>query len=374
MIVGGGLTGAACALSFAAAGVPSIVLEAEVVGGGLTSGTAGLLREGFAGTVQHAVAAHGLRVTRALWDGMRRGTLDLAAALRRYAIKCDLEPTDLITFAADTPDAARALKREYQVRHEAGIEGAWLTPAAVNRETGLRTGGGIRTHGFSLDPYRACVGMMRAASERGASVCEHSAVRRIRSVKGRVEVSTTAAAITADWVVVATGAPIQDLRPLRRHLREEQVYGVVTEGLSASMRRGMGTRAAALEDAGVHRYVRFLGDDSVLVTGGRQPDVPERARDRALVQRTGQLMYELLLLYPDISGLEPTTSWDRIDYETVDGLPFIGGHRNFPHHFFAYGSSRHGEAAAWVAARQALRHIQGEPAKGDEAFGFHRIL
>jgi glycine/D-amino acid oxidase-like deaminating enzyme len=375
VIIGGGLTGAACALSCAAAGIPSVLLEAEVIGGGLTAGSSGIIREGFAGSFHAAAGAHGLRTSRALWDGMRRGGLEFASALRRYRIKCDLEPREVITFAGPTLTAGRTIKREYETRRSSTIEGAWMTPAAVSRIAGFDSGGAIRTHGFSFDPYRACLGMIHEAVARGASVLEGSPVRRVRPVDRQVEVTTAGGLVRADWVIVATGAPIQDLRPLRRHLRAEHVYGVLTQPLSAAMRRGMGARTAALEDTtGEHRYIRFLSDDRVLVWSGRQPEVPVKGRERALVQRTGQLMYELLLLYPEIAGLQPESSWDRIDHETVDGLPFIGPHRNFPRHFFAFGSSRHGDGAAWVAARMALRYILGEAARSDEPFGFHRIL
>jgi gamma-glutamylputrescine oxidase len=374
-IVGGGLTGAACALTLAASGIQSVLLEAGTVGGGVTAGTAGILREGFAGSFRAAATTHGLRTSRGLWEGMRRGALDFAAALRRYGIKCDLTPRDLITFAPRTPEGAASLKREYQTRRDAGIEGSWMPPSAVSRETALETGGGIRTRGFSIDPYRACVGLVREAVERGALVHEGSPVRRIRTMKRHVEVSTASGLVRAESVIVATAAPIQDLRQLRRHLRTEHAYGVLTEPLAAPMRRGLGKRAAELESwNGDHRYVRWMADDTILVVGGRQASVAERARDRAITQRTGQLMYELLLLYPEISGLQPAAAWDRVDYETVDALPFVGPHRNFPRHFFAFGSSRHGDGGAWTAARMALRHLQGTPARGDEAFGFQRIL
>ena len=85
-------------------------------------------------------------------------------------------------------------------------------------------------------------------------------------------------------------------------------------------------------------------------------------------------MYELSLRYPAISGLPPVQAWDGMDYETSDGLPLLGPHRNFPGHLFAFGSSRHGAGLAWVAARLVLRHYQGEATKADEALGFHRIL
>jgi glycine/D-amino acid oxidase-like deaminating enzyme len=141
------------------------------------------------------------------------------------------------------------------------------------------------------------------------------------------------------------------------------------------MRRHVGLRRAALEDAGEPgRIVRWLPGDRIMVHGARQPEVPARARERAVTQRTGQLMYELSLLYPPISGLQPASSWDSADYETVDGLPFLGPHRNFPRHLFAFGSSRHGAGLSWVAARVALRHFQRSPTREDDAIGFHRVV
>jgi len=374
VVVGGGLTGAACALTFAAAGIDVVLLEADAVGSGMTAGDAGLLREGFAGSFHQAVSNHGLRTSRAAWDVMRRGALDFGAALRRYGIKCGLDRADHIVFTAGSLEGAR-LRRDYQTRHEAGIEGSWLTPAAVMRETAIDSSGGIRTAGATLDPYRACLGLVAAAARRGARVHERSGVRRIRAAMRAITVVTDGGSIRAEAVIVATGAPIQDLRALRRHLRAEHAYGVVTAVLPAAMRRQVGRRSAALEDASEPgRIIRWLPDHRVLVHGAWQPEVGSQSRDRAVTQRTGQLMYELSLAYPAISGLPPAHSWDGTDYETPDGLPLLGPHRNFPGHLFTYGSSRHGAALAWVAARLALRHFQGDATKADDALGFQRIL
>src|SRR5829696_1185548 len=78
-IVGGGLTGISCALAFAGTGVAVTVLEADVIGRGATGGADGLLRQGFNASVHDSLARHGVRTTRALWEGMRRGSLELAA-------------------------------------------------------------------------------------------------------------------------------------------------------------------------------------------------------------------------------------------------------------------------------------------------------
>jgi hypothetical protein len=38
------------------------------------------------------------------------------------------------------------------------------------------------------------------------------------------------------------------------------------------------------------------------------------------------------------------------------------------------GASRHGVGFAWLAARNLLRHYQDDTAKGDDLFGFSRVL
>jgi glycine/D-amino acid oxidase-like deaminating enzyme len=375
VIVGGGLTGCACALSFAAAGIKVFVLEAGAIGASATARASGLVREDFDGSFQNAVTAHGLRTARVLWQSMRRASLDFAAALRRFEIRCDLVPQDLLHFTSGGSEAARLLRREYQGRRDAGLDHSWVTPAAFARETAVAAAGAIRTRGAAIDPYRACVGLAAAAAARGASIHERSAARRIRARRKHVEVTSERGSITAGAVIVATEAPLPDLRALRRHLRPQHTYYVVTEPLPAAVRREVGRRTTALRDAASPPHVlRWLRDDRVLFAGADQPAQPDRARDKILVQRTGQLMYELSTIYPAISGLQPDWSWDSVHHETVDGLPYIGLHRNFPRHLFAMGHARHGAGVAWLAARILLRLYTGEPAKGDDLFGFARIL
>ena len=99
---------------------------------------------------------------------------------------------------------------------------------------------------------------------------------------------------------------------------------------------------------------------------------PLATRERVLVQRTGQLMYELSTLYPDISGILPEYGWDAAYARTSDGLPYIGPHRNFPHHLFAFGDSSHSVTGAYLASRILLRHYLDEADPADQVFEFTR--
>jgi glycine/D-amino acid oxidase-like deaminating enzyme len=373
VIVGGGLTGAACAYAFATAGTKTVLLEADRMGAGSTAGSVGLLREDFDAAFQQTASAHGLRAARVLWQGMRRASLDFAAAIRRLEVKCDLVPQDLVLISREA--GGKSLRREYRARRDAGLDHTLLNARAVARETAVEAAGGIRTRGAALDPYRACLGLASAAAVRGAALFERSPVKRIRAASRHVDVTTDAGTVRANAVLIATGAPLADLRSLRRHFRAEQGYAVVTAPLSAAVRRQTGPRVAALCDtAAPPHFLRWLKEDRVLFAGADQPPVPLRSREKTLVQRTGQLMYELSLVYPAISGTAPEWSWDYSFETSVDGLPCIGTHRNFPRHLFALGHGRHGVGTAWLAARLLLRHYRGEPDKRDELFGFARIL
>lgn len=374
-MVGGGLTGCACAAVFAGAGLRTVVLDADRVGAGATAASLGLIREDFDALFQDTVGANGLRAARSIWQSMRRASLDFAAAIRRLNIKCDLVPQDLLQIVPRDPEAVKRLRREYHARRQAGFDHSWVTSAALMREASVEGGGAIRTRGFTFDPYRACLGLAAAAVDRGAGMFERSSVRRIRASRKAVVVSTPAAAVTAQAVIVATGAPLPDLRGLRRHLIRRESYAVATEPLPAAVRRELGRRAAALRDtAAPPHFLRWLKDDRACFAGADQAPTPARSRDKSLVQRAGQLMYELSTIYPAISGARAEWAWDLPFDETVDGLPFIGLHRNFPRHLFALGHGRHGAAVSWLAARVLLRHFQQAPEKADPLLGFARIL
>lgn len=375
VIVGGGLTGAACALSLAAARVPVVLLEGDRIGGGATAAALGLIREDFDGSFAETARTHGLRAARSLWQAMRRASLELPAALRRLNARVELASSPLLDVAGDGRTPGPVLKREYETRRAAGLEHRWITALNLRRDTRVEGSGAIKTSGAVLDPYRTCLALIAAAHARNAGIFEHSEVLRIRTRSKSVEVVTAAGTVSAATVVVAGSGSIPDLRQLRRHLRPRHGYGVVTAPLPGPVRKEVGARSTVLRfGAGAPKFVRWLAGDRVLVEGADQAPVPVRRREQAVIQRSGQLMYELSLAFPAVSGTPAESGWWFPFDDTVDGLPYIGTHRNFPRHLFALGLGRHGVSASWLAARLILRHINEEPAKGDDLFGFSRIL
>jgi len=172
---------------------------------------------------------------------------------------------------------------------------------------------------------------------------------------------------------VTTGTATLEFRQLRRHFKRRESYLVLTEPMPAAMRKQIGARDTTYRDTREpHRRVRWTDDDRILVEGATQDEVPERKRPEVLIQRTGQLMYELLTMYPVISGLMPEYGWQVVTGETADGLMYVGQHRNYPHHLFALGGGADSVTGAFLAARILARAAQDASAKEDAIWGFTR--
>lgn len=372
-VVGGGLTGCATAYALAAAGQRVALVEGGQIGGGATAQAAGLLLASPGADYLDLEKTHGRRVARALWQDTRRASLDAQATLRRLGIRCALQPCDAIV-AARTDEEGHRLRRELAALKGAGLEAAWLNARALQQATGIDGPGGIKSRGHaSLDPLRAALGLARAAAVRGAAVFDRSPVSKIRFDAGGVEITAGKASVVAQTVIVATGEPRALFDALARHFAEAETYVVLTPPLGAEVRRTAGTRDAIVEDRSTppHRLC-WTSDDRVLWSGADQLRVGEKQRKAVLVQRTGQLMYELSLALPAISGTPPEYGWHAPWSRAVDGLPFIGPHRNYPHHLFALGLGTN-LAAAFLASRILVRAVTGTSEKSDDYFGFARL-
>jgi glycine/D-amino acid oxidase-like deaminating enzyme len=224
-----------------------------------------------------------------------------------------------------------------------------------------------------MDPYRAALGLASAAVKRDALLFERTRVTKVRAGSNAVEVLAEGGVIRAATVIVTTGTATAEFKPLRRHFKPREAYLVLTEPVPAAVRRQLGRREVTLRDLRVpHHRLAWTRDDRLLVGGADQGAVPPRMREAVLVQRTGQLMYQLLTLYPAISGLRPDYGWEVPYGQTSDGVMYIGPHRNYPRHLFALGGGGDSVTGAFLSARLLVRALGRASDKGDAAFGWTR--
>ena len=375
VVIGGGLTGAAAAYALAKAGARVVLLESDRLASGGTSAGLGIIVPQPDTMFRPADQLAGRRPARAAFSLADRSAEEFAAALESLGAHCDLEPASFFVDAR-TPEDAAMLKREQASRRDAGLAAPLLNRSAASAALSTESTGALRlTHGYRYDPVRASLALANAAVESGAAIFERSTVRRTRFTRKYADVHTAGGRVRTTLVVVATGEPGTLFSQLRRHTRKSTGYVVVTHPMHAAMRRETGDHATVVTETGERaHWLRWIGDDRAIFAGALAKPVAARLAPKMLVQRTAQLMYELSVRHPVISGLPGEYSWDVPIVTTPDGLPWIGTHRNYPFHFFAIALGWHGDALAWRAAKAAVRAFKGEQDKDEATLGFERYL
>jgi glycine/D-amino acid oxidase-like deaminating enzyme len=366
-IVGGGLTGALVAHTFAEAGASVVLLEAARVGRGSTAASSALLlQEPDHGMVQLA-ERYGRATSRRLWQSSRKAVRDFIALLMRLRIPCELVERDTIYYATDAA-AVERLRREFGFRTRAGFKAEWLGPGAIREATAIAARAAIRTSGSAqLNPYRACLGLA------GARIFEGSPVRRITQTRDGVRVHTASGRVDAKRVVVATGYATARFRPLAGRFRMYRTYVLASPPLSPSERQEVGLGDVMVWDTErPYHYARWTADHRLLMGGEDRPVEPGQRRGAQFVRATADLRRHFESLLPALADIPTEDAWEGLFALTPDSLPYIGPHRRYPRHLFALGYGGNGMTFSFLAARMLLEQWQGVRAADHRLFGFGR--
>jgi glycine/D-amino acid oxidase-like deaminating enzyme len=373
-IVGGGLTGALVAHAFASAGIATTVLEASLAGRGSTAASSALLLQEPDLELAKLADRYGRRTARRIWQMSRDSVRGLVMLLRRLGIACDLEPRDAIYYAADAQAGAR-LRSEFQLRDRCGFEATWLGPGALRRATGISGRGAIRTRGSAqFDPYRACLGVLRAAADAGAQVFEHSQVRRIVNERDRVRLWTRGGTLECGHVVIATGYATPQFRPLAGRFRIYRTYVLATEPITLRERHELGLSDVMVWDAErPYHYARWARGHRLLLGGGDRLVRPGVQRRQQFATATEELRAHFEAQLPALSAISTEFAWEGLFATTPDTLPYIGPHLRYPRHFFALGYGGNGMTFGFLAARLLLERWQGAASRDHALFEFGRM-
>ncbi len=372
-MVGGGITGVSTAWMFARAGLRVGLVESARVGRGSTAASTALLMQEPDTDFVELARRYGVRRARRAWQLSRRATLGLIRTLDELDIACALAKRDSIYYATRV-DSARRLRAELRQRTNAGLPGTWLDGEALGRLTGIAGTGAIRTHGNGqADPYRACLGLARAARREGARLFERSPVQRIETGRHGVAVVTRKGRLEADRVVIATGYATPFFKPLAASFRLLNTYVAATRRVTAAERQALGLGDVMLWDtARPYHYARWTADHRLLFGGGDRPRVTGRQRVRAFRDGVAGLREHFERLLPPLAAIDVEFAWEGLFATTPDGLPYIGPHRDYPRHLFALGYGGNGMTLGFLAARLLLDCYRGKRLEDQRLFAFDR--
>jgi glycine/D-amino acid oxidase-like deaminating enzyme len=368
VVVGGGLTGLLTAWGLKAAGRGVILLEAGRIGTGRSAAASGLTGLLVTSDYRALEAMHGRRIARTLMTSVAAAGPALLTAMKKAKAVVKYEPRPVLSLI-DVPP--RGWEREAAARQEAGLEARTLTGAALAKATPAEVSAATRLPGAGVtEPAKVIAAALTRAA--AAKLYERSAVSKITFTRTDATVHVDKRAIRATRVVICTDAPGRLAPTLDRHVRAFERYHVLTAPMPAAMRKAMALGEVVAGDVSAPFAATATPDGRLLLTGGDGPIVPERKQEAALIQRTGDLMYQCLRRFPVMAGLAPEFGWSSPVVAAPDRFPLVGAHRQYPHQLFSFGTDGD-PSLAWLASRILVRAVLDTATADDAAFGFGRV-
>jgi glycine/D-amino acid oxidase-like deaminating enzyme len=348
-IVGGGVTGCACAHVLAAAGLRVRLYEAREIAGGASGRNGGFALRGGAATYDAAREHLGRDEAQALWRLTER-YVDRLSYLAGDAFR----RTGSVRLAADMEERA-LLEAEYDALREDGFDAEWHDelprplarryPAAV-----LNPGDG------SLQPARWVRRLAGRAAEVGADLHEHARVDSLDE-------------LDAEQVVLATDGYTQDLlAELDAVITPTRGQVVVTEPLARRL-----FTCPHHARYGYDYWQQIPGNR--LVAGGsrdKTPDLEQTAEETTTPLIQGHLERLVRELTGDSARI--THRWAGIFGVTEDRLPLVGRVPNKEGVWVACGYSGHGNVMGLMCGELIAHAILGNPAPELGLFEPARLL
>jgi glycine/D-amino acid oxidase-like deaminating enzyme len=339
VVIGGGIAGLATALELGRAGVPALVLDREAIGWGASSrnggalsgaGALGRAKGDVTKTMDAALLAEMVDEAEASFDAFE-------ALIERERIDCAYRRCGRFV-GAHSPRAMAALATRCEMLNRSDSGGAALVPKerlAEELATPHYHGGLWIRRAGSLHPARYTQGLAAAAARAGATLAGGVEVRGIAREGADFLVATSAGAVKARQVMVATNGYTGRATPWhRRRVIPVASYMVATEVLGRDRVRALLPNLRVYGDTKkILYYFRPSPEGDRILFGGRATlsDTDPRIGARWLHKH-------LVHLLPQLQGVRITHGWKGNVAFAFDMLPHVGVQDGIHHALGCNGS------------------------------------
>jgi gamma-glutamylputrescine oxidase len=348
-VVGGGITGCACAARLARAGLSVRLYEAREVASGASGRNGGFALRGGANAYDAARAHLGGDAARAYWR-LTEEYVQRVAELAGDAFT----RTGSLRLAADDEEREE-LRREFEALREDGFDAEWLDELAPPLR-GRFTAAIRHPRDGALQPARYARRLAVLAAEAGADIREHARVASLDD-------------LDAEHVVVATdGYPSGLLGELEGLIIPTRGQMLATEPVAE--------RLFDCPHYGRHGFDYWMQlPDGRLVAGGFR-DFALDSEFTADESTTDVIQDALQRFLEDLAGrpLRITHRWAGIFGLVLDFLPLVGPVPGSDRLWVAGGYSGHGNVLALACGELVAEAILGRPHELLPHFAPARVL
>lgn len=354
LVVGAGIAGLSTGRLLAATGRSVIVIDSGDLCAGVTGYTTAKVTALQSAIYTRLVDTWGAERAAVYATANQAAITKVRELVESDGIDCDLEEAAAYTYAA-TAGGVPTIEAEADAAQRAGLAVALTTETDLPYEVlaAVRLDNQAQFH-----PRNYCLGLARAIQDTGGSVFGHTRALAVDADTGQV--TTDRGVLTADAIVLATHIPISDTGGHFARMEPNRSYA----GAFRSEQAVAGMYISIDEPT---RSIRSATDGWTIVGGeghkvGHDDDTTKRY---AALEAWAKDQF-------DAAALE--YRWSAQDYQSADGLPFIG--RLSPGServFVATGFGKWGMTNGTVAAMIITDLIQRTPNDWAETFDATRV-
>jgi glycine/D-amino acid oxidase-like deaminating enzyme len=324
-IVGSGLTALSAALTLLRGGREVVVFDSEDPGFGASRRNAGYLGRTLKKSFPELVAAQGRESALAVYRELDAALQTTRALICDEGIDCHLSRCGRFIGATSVKHYDRMAKELEITRQHLGFDFYMVPKSEQHGEiaSDLYAGGAVIPDLGSLHPGLYHQGLLERVRAAGGIVRGRTAVRSVERDGRRFRLRTSAEALMARDVIVATnGYTPREFRWHARRVIPFTAYMAATEVLPEARLRSMIPQGRTVIDSNLNiDYVRPAPDTSRLLFGGATGSKLDSVD--AMASRLGAIIGRIL---PELASVRFSHLWTGICAGTFDMMPHMGCH------------------------------------------------
>ncbi len=319
-IIGGGLAGLTTALEVARRGWSAVVLEAKRIAWNASGRNTGFVIPGFAQDIERVVERCGLDHAKVLWALSEDG-VEYVRNLIRDCNMPGVDPVDGWLDVSKVDDGDALLSLAGLLGQEFGVEVEGWSLEKVRSV--LRSDRYFHAlhfpKAFHIHPLNYAFGLAAAAEAAGVRIFENTPALTIDPAGVRKRVTTPAARVRTNHIVLAGNAHLGNVAPeLAQTVLPISTYVALTEPLGDSLAEAVTYRGAVSDTRHADYHYRIVGGDRLMWSGGC---TTSELNPRGASKR---LAHAIRRIYPQLGAVEIAHAWPGTMGFSVHRMPQIG--------------------------------------------------